>query len=409
MSNHVGGDEHRYSLELNDSDNSSIQPFLLLPLTETLKTHISVNGPLLSGSFSNDTKAEIAEMVREELTSRKEKLPLRKNQRFDITLKGLDLSSILETYLSDAISEKLQNLLSAKQSPKDELSGHSELREIEQPLSGPREGLCICAGNPPTNEYPVIDPRSVAGPLPHVYALFFPDDVLRMKVEEDVSLSGCQMWVGLESQVSWAKEIAGWHLCNQQVMSVSTSGSNTGPNFMLLQKAECQSGVHTILFKKAKFLGVMTGMYTLNMNTFWPYLGGKKVTFTWISDTEGRPSPSFSREDGALLKEESTDPTFVIFGGAKFWIPSPAEFEALGYDSANVKTVPNGGLASITSVPHDGTLLKERSTDPVFLIKGGKKFHISSPTRFHELCLYWENLRVVPDAALATIPVGGTL
>jgi hypothetical protein len=408
MSNHIGGDEHGYSVELDDSGNANIQQFSLLPLTETPKIHVSVNGPLLSGSFSNDTEAEIAEMVREELTSRKEK-PSLKKQRFDITLKGLDLSSILETYLSDAISEKLQNLLSAKQSPKDELLAHSELGEIEQPRSGPEEDLCICAGNLPANAYPVTDPRSVAGPLPHVYALSFPEDVLRMEVEEDVSLSGCQMWVGLKSQVSWPKEIAGWHLCNQQVMSVSTSGSNTGPNFMLLQKPECQSGVHTILFKKAKFLGVMTGMYTLDMNTFWPYLGGKKVTFTWISDIGGRPSPSFSKEDGALLKEESTDPTFVIFGGAKFWIPSPAEFEALGYDSANVKTVPNGGLASIASVPRAGTLMKERSTDPVFLIKGGKKFHISSPTRFRELCLYWENLRVVPDAALATIPVGGAL
>jgi hypothetical protein len=45
---------------------------------------------------------------------------------------------------------------------------------------------------------------------------------------------------------------------------VSTSDANRGPNYMLLQRAECNAGVHTILFKKAKILGFTMGMYVLN-------------------------------------------------------------------------------------------------------------------------------------------------
>jgi hypothetical protein len=342
---------------------------------------------------------------------------------------------------------------------------------IVQPLHSSGEDLCVFAvGSEPASEYPIIDPRSVAGPLPHVYALGFYEDILRMRVEEDQSLTGCQMQVGLASQVSWAKEIVGWHMCNGQVSSVGTSDSNTGPNFLLLTRPEGYNGVHTLLFKKAKVFAVMTGMYILDIKTFWPFLGGKKVTFTWISDTQG--SGKWGHEtffsspggvDGTLLKGES-DPIFIIFGGAKFHIPSPTVFEQMGFDWANIQTISDeramaiadvprdgtllrersgsiyviyggakfpipsmnefdalgfspdnvrqlwdGALASIPTMPRDGTLLKERSTDPVYVLKAGKKFHISSPDRFRELCFYWENLRVVPDGALAAFPFGGVL
>ena len=467
MSNQIPEDEYLYNAKLNDIGPTSIQQFP--PLIETSKIQVSVSGRLLSEGFSKVTEAEIAEIVRKELTSRKVRSPLEGKPGLDISLKSLDFRSLLEDYLADTISKKVQKLLAVKQSPKDAMTDDDEFGEIRQPLHGPGQGPCICAGNLPGSEYPVIDPHSVAGPLPHVYAIGFYEDWIRMKVEEDPSLSGCQMLVGLESRVSWAKEIAGWHLCNAQVSSVSTSGSNTGPNFMLLEKAECQSGVHTILFKKAKLFAVMTGMYTLDMNTFWPLLGGKKVTFTWILDTQGsgkwghESSFSSGRDDGTLLKGES-DPIFVMFGGAKFHIPSPTVFEAMGFDWANVQTVsdnaamavpdvprdgtllressgaiyvmfggakfhiPNmnefnalfspanvrqlwdGALTSIPNVPRDGTLLTERtSPGPVFVFKGGSKFHISSPARFHELCFYWENLRIVPNGALAAFPVSGVL
>jgi hypothetical protein len=280
------------------------------------------------------------------------------------------------------------------------------------------------------------------------------------------------MMIGLQSEVTWKKEIVGWHLCNKETSSVTTDELNTGPNYMILNKVECRAGVDTILLRKAKFLGVMTSMYALEMSTIWPYWGGRRVTLTWVKDTgvgggsasEQDPDDHYY-EDGTLLKGDASDATFVVYGDAKFLIPNPQVFEAMGFDWANVwvrpeermakvatvprdftllkemstdaiyvvyggakflipspevfdtmgfdwgkvGVVPDGALAAIPAIPSDGTLLKELSTDPVYLIKDQKKSHITSEGRFNELCQYYENVRVVPDGAAAAIPQGPDL
>ena len=108
--------------------------------------------------------------------------------------------------------------------------------------------------------------------------------------------------------------------------------------------------------------------------------------------------------DGALLKEQSRPEVFVVYGGAKFHIPSPDEFTALGFAQKYIRVVSDGQLAPIPDVPLDSTLLKELSRPEVYVAYGGAKFHISNREEFIALGFAWDDIRVIPDGALARIP-----
>jgi hypothetical protein len=97
---------------------------------------------------------------------------------------------------------------------------------------------------------------------------------------------------------------------------------------------------------------------------------------------------------------------YVIYGGAQFYIPSEAEFIALGFAWDAIQVVSDGVLSGIPNVPYDGTLLKERSNLAVYVMRGGQKSHIPSEQRFVELGFAWEAIQVVPDGGLASIPDG---
>jgi lysophospholipase L1-like esterase len=108
--------------------------------------------------------------------------------------------------------------------------------------------------------------------------------------------------------------------------------------------------------------------------------------------------------DGALLREVNDPKIYVIYAGAKFYIPNPAEFAALGFSSSNVITVPDGLLAAIPIYPKDGALLKERTNQKIYVLYAGAKFYIPDPATFQTLGFREENVRVVPDGALAALP-----
>jgi hypothetical protein len=73
--------------------------------------------------------------------------------------------------------------------------------------------------------------------------------------------------------------------------------------------------------------------------------------------------------DGTLIKGETDPKVYVTYGGAKFWIPSPAVFDALGQRPYRA------GCESrqLPAVPRDGTLLKEQNNDSVYLMTGGAR------------------------------------
>jgi hypothetical protein len=110
-----------------------------------------------------------------------------------------------------------------------------------------------------------------------------------------------------------------------------------------------------------------------------------------------------------LVRERSSDPVYVVYGGTKFWIPSPEVLTSLGFDASNVCAVPDGSLAGLLSTPRDGTLLREQSAEPVCVVESGSLRHVPNVEVFEERGYVWESVGVVPDGALADLPMGSPL
>jgi hypothetical protein len=118
--------------------------------------------------------------------------------------------------------------------------------------------------------------------------------------------------------------------------------------------------------------------------------------------------------DGTLLREGGNPRVYVVYGGAKFWIPNPAALSAMGFNFIEVNVVPPGSLAGLGGMPRPGTLLKELSDPKVFLarvvnVSAGllnKLCWVTSPAVFDSNCLSWRNLRVVPDVSLSSLSRG---
>jgi hypothetical protein len=111
----------------------------------------------------------------------------------------------------------------------------------------------------------------------------------------------------------------------------------------------------------------------------------------------------------ALVRERSSAPVYVVYGGKGFHIPTPEVFNALGLDWGSVRTIPDGSLGGLRNIPRDGTLLKEQSTAAVYVMRGGQLRGIPSAEEFEARGFVWELIGVVPDGSLDGIPVGPNL
>jgi len=110
--------------------------------------------------------------------------------------------------------------------------------------------------------------------------------------------------------------------------------------------------------------------------------------------------------DGRVIKDRDNPAVYVVFGGKPFHIPSPEELEALGYHWDDLVVLPSGSVSRMRSTPRDRTLLRERSKGEVYEFSNGSLRHIVGPEVFDRLGYSWDNVRVVPDGALAIFPVG---
>jgi hypothetical protein len=107
--------------------------------------------------------------------------------------------------------------------------------------------------------------------------------------------------------------------------------------------------------------------------------------------------------DGRLLAERSNPAIYVLRGGGRFHIPSPAEFDAGGFDWRAVMQAQPGSLEHVATRPANGTLIRERSTPAVFLVLGGRAFSIPDAATFDALGLRSANVRVIPDGSLGDL------
>jgi hypothetical protein len=113
--------------------------------------------------------------------------------------------------------------------------------------------------------------------------------------------------------------------------------------------------------------------------------------------------------DGTLIRESNDPRVYVCYGGAKFWIPSPAVLFALGFDWGRVRIIPPGSAATLGAMPMNGTLLREQSDPRVYLVRNGMLSWVTSPAKMTENCLAWRHIRIVPDNALTALPRGANI
>ena len=233
----------------------------------------------------------------------------------------------------------------------------------------------------------------------------------------------------------------------------------------------CYAGVHTvILCRYFAWPRGRTALYTFEPQDFWDFWGGCTVTFSWLTDTQGSnlwgnqtpdpvypfvrlpdrtlmrdaagtgfvvvfggagfaADPSFvgmmgfnmgavlpfsalpsTPADGTLVREMNHPEVFVVFGGAKFWIPEPRKPHwGFSFDPNQVRVIPPGGTAQLPAMPIDGTLLKEQHNPKVFLVDNGQLRWVTSPAAMDARCLPWRHIRIVPDNALAALAHGPDL
>jgi hypothetical protein len=105
--------------------------------------------------------------------------------------------------------------------------------------------------------------------------------------------------------------------------------------------------------------------------------------------------------DGTMAKENSRPEVYVLFGGARFWLPSPQWVLRYG-GWGQVHTYPDGALMTLPTIPKDGTLLREWSSPEVWLITAGQKRWVTAPPLLNQFG-GWSMVRIVPDGALASI------
>jgi len=112
--------------------------------------------------------------------------------------------------------------------------------------------------------------------------------------------------------------------------------------------------------------------------------------------------------DFTLVREWNRPEVFVVFGGAKFWIPDPPTLTDLGFDWNMVRVIPPGGTSKLLTIPIDGTLIREQHTQQVFLVDN-QQLRFASQAAMDARCLPTRHVRVVPDTSLSTLPHGPDL
>ena len=87
----------------------------------------------------------------------------------------------------------------------------------------------------------------------------------------------------------------------------------------------------------------------------------------------------------------------------RFWIPSPEEFDANGFSWSAVREVADNSLAHVSTYSANGSLLRPRDSEAVFVIYGGYPFGIPSESIFEALGFEWQSIFVIPAGAMNSL------
>jgi hypothetical protein len=135
-----------------------------------------------------------------------------------------------------------------------------------------------------------------------------------------------------------------------------------------------------------------------------------QVWFSYQSFLVQKPFSPGSKtiKDGLLLRDPVTRTMYVTCGGAKFPVPDPDTLRAAGGSTAEKEAdVPGSILLALSTIPKDGTLLREANSNNVYVIKRGAKLRIADLRMLNGSGLQSSDVRVLPDDALSHLPYGG--
>jgi predicted acylesterase/phospholipase RssA len=168
-----------------------------------------------------------------------------------------------------------------------------------------------------------------------------------------------------------------------------------------------------------------------NWEMHFPWSPPGATPFDAIGPVPAADPASFVPGNNTLLQERQPvnaggpapiNTIYIVLGGAGFAIPNAQELALLGLQNAPIQAVPAGAqfppgaqnpvelhtTQYLPSIPLEGTLIKERDSASVFLIKGGKKCFVSD-TVFRLKKFKSAAVLVAPSGGLASIPRGPNL
>jgi hypothetical protein len=119
--------------------------------------------------------------------------------------------------------------------------------------------------------------------------------------------------------------------------------------------------------------------------------------------------------DGTLLRNPHTGAVYLTQQGKKWWVPDWDSFNAMGLDQNAVRntdprlldTLPDThaiDLAALRRLPGERSLLRDPANGAVYLISGGKKWHVPDWNTFHRMRLHQRAIRPAHGHFLAQIP-----
>lgn len=111
--------------------------------------------------------------------------------------------------------------------------------------------------------------------------------------------------------------------------------------------------------------------------------------------------------DGSLLIEDrGNGGIYIAQGGAVFPIPSARQYNLMGLRWGYARILKLNSIKTLPQIPRDDTLLREVSSPAVFIMKNGKKHWVVSEEVFYGSGFKFEDVRIVPDGGLAYVTTG---
>jgi hypothetical protein len=194
-----------------------------------------------------------------------------------ISLQGLTLPQDSETRLESQIREIIMTSIE-----KGDIQSDSNDIEGEKVI-------CVCANTSVPGQTVGRGVTSLPSqPYPITIGIIGREDGIRCLVSDPAPyhLRIDEMLISFESaySITWEKQLRSFNLCNGSWTLLVTRGNfHGGLNHISKIYKRC-GGTDTLVFAKAKFLGVMTDMINIDFRVFWRLFGGQRLHFTWVID-----------------------------------------------------------------------------------------------------------------------------